>query len=326
MARYMIIAARCEEADFGVGCGPQMSPIVAEVELKDAQGKNFYMSASFLADAPEFYKTDVSTFDMQVRGDLSEDETAALESLLNAGFMDFGEYDDIFEAKDPEWYDIQRYLIYLIQMVNYEQSDELDKFIGKTSGKYTDAIDIPMSYAEESYVEMLEYEAENGGEEISAYRPFGEDMVVADIMAADIYGESSTVEFHLSQKDGGDRFVLFSKGPGFIAIYVNKESLIHLFASDSNAGEEDYKIARDNAIENYEIEIGEIDTCRGVLESNYYRMFDLGAYILENADWTQFDKSVAEVSRPFIGKKFTDIHVTRTLELLLVAGDEEDEY
>lgn len=158
MASYMIMAARCEEAQYGVGCGPQMSPVVTEVRLQDEQGKEFYMSASFLADAPAFFRTDVSTFDLQIRGDLSEAEMAMLKNLLDDGYMEFGEYDDIFETKDPEWYDVQRYLIYLIQLVNYEQIDEANAFIHKTVGKYMDAIDIPMSYAEENYIEMLEYE------------------------------------------------------------------------------------------------------------------------------------------------------------------------
>lgn len=158
MARYMIMAARCEEAQYGVGCGPQMSPVVTEVKLQDEQGKEFYMSASFLADAPAFFRTDVSTFDLQIRGDLSEAEMAMLKNLLDDGYMEFGEYDDIFETKNPEWYDVQRYLIYLIQLVNYEQIDEVNAFIHKTVGMYMNAIDIPMSYAEENYIEMLEYE------------------------------------------------------------------------------------------------------------------------------------------------------------------------
>lgn len=151
MARYKIITARCGETEEGFGCEMDMHAAIAEVHLRDDQGKDFYMSAAYLADIPDFYKTDVTTYELQIKADATEAERAMLGNLLQDGYMDFGEFADIYEQKDPEWYDVQRYLIYLIEVC--DEPFEVKRFIKATVGKYMDEIDIPVSSFEEDYSE-----------------------------------------------------------------------------------------------------------------------------------------------------------------------------
>lgn len=151
MARYKIVAARCGETEEGFGCEMDMSAVVAEVRLQDEQGEDFYISASFLADVPDFYRTDVSTYEFQTKGNPTKAEAALFGKLLEDGHMGFGEFDEIFEKKDPEWFAVQRYLLYLFDISDDEE--EAEEFIEDTIGEYIDEIEIPASSYEEDYTE-----------------------------------------------------------------------------------------------------------------------------------------------------------------------------
>lgn len=151
MAHYKILAARCGKSEQSMGCDLKMTAAVAEVRLLDEHGKDFYVSTAFLADIPDFYKTDVTTYELQTKTDPSEAEQAMLGNLLQDGYIDFGEFSDIFERKDPEWYNVQRYLIYLIDV--YDEPAKAAHYIKATVGQYIDEIYIPVSSVEEDYSE-----------------------------------------------------------------------------------------------------------------------------------------------------------------------------
>ena len=64
---------------------------------------------------------------------------------LNDCYVDTGEYEEILTDPDPKWYDVYRYLIYLVRCdAGAERS-----FIDATKGCWTDEIRIPISDIEE---------------------------------------------------------------------------------------------------------------------------------------------------------------------------------
>ena len=67
--------------------------------------------------------------------DLDEDEI----EKINEHFVETGDYYEIEDNKDAEWFDIYRYLIYVVRA----DFDACDQFVAETKGKYLDEIMIP---------------------------------------------------------------------------------------------------------------------------------------------------------------------------------------
>lgn len=153
------------------------------------------------------------------------------------------------------------------------------------------------------------------------------NMVIKNISGRDMYGEDFTVELQLEQSNGEDLYVVYGSAHGYAAIYVDSKSLLHLFGSKSDAKEGDIDRARKEAIEHYDIEYRDESTHGNIRESEFYKAFDLGAYILQNVDWTNYDDSVAEFAKEFVGRNIDDIESTGTLNDLLNPDyeDEDDE-
>ena len=96
---------------------------------------------------PNWFKTDRSTIDEQ----LSDEDEDDLYDYLNDNYVDVGEYEDVFEDTEAELYQAYRYLIYLVRC----EREQEELFIQSTFGKYLDEMEIPMSDAEEEYMEEM---------------------------------------------------------------------------------------------------------------------------------------------------------------------------
>lgn len=144
MSRYLIEDIKYGECEGGFACGPVDGPIVAEAKIRTDAGEEFYLSLADVVGLPNFYKTPVTTFEQQ----LNMDE--AIIDIMDAGFIETGDYDEIFEKRDPEWFQLYRYLIFFVSESEYE----CDKFAKLTVGKYIDEIEIPASEYELGYYEM----------------------------------------------------------------------------------------------------------------------------------------------------------------------------
>ena len=139
MTRYFIESAKYGVGEGGFACGPVEGPVVAEVKVK-TENEEFYMTLAEIYGIPNFYKSNESVYDFLVDPDIDEEKI----EVVNKNFIETGDYDEIFEKRDDEWFELYRYLIYVVR-ADYEECDE---FIKVTTGKYIDEMDIPNSDVE----------------------------------------------------------------------------------------------------------------------------------------------------------------------------------
>lgn len=148
MARYRVMEAKCGVCAGGMACGSVAGPVIGEIRLEDENGDGFYLCLAEVDGIPNWFKTDRSTIDDQLSG-TAESE---LYDYLNDNFMNtVGDYEDVFEDTDAELYQAYRYLIYLVTC----EREQEEPFIRSTVGKYLDEMVIPMSDAEEEYMEEM---------------------------------------------------------------------------------------------------------------------------------------------------------------------------
>lgn len=153
MARYFIESVKCGVGEGGSACGPMDGPVVAEVKVKSDENEEFYMSLAEVDGIPNFAKTAESTYDNQVNMDFDDEAIEAFQKCQIDGIED---YYGIFDDKDSEWYQLYRYLIYIVRA----DWKECEKFQKKTKGKWLDEIEIPASDIEEEYLEDYEDDEE----------------------------------------------------------------------------------------------------------------------------------------------------------------------
>ena len=147
MARYRVMEAKCGVGAGGMACGPVAGPVVGGIKLADEDGDGFYLCLAEVDGIPNWFKTDRSTIDEQ----LSDEDEDNLYDYLNDNCVDVGEYEDVFEDTEAELYQAYRYLIYLVRC----EREQEELFIQSTVGKYLDEMEIPMSDAEEEYMEEI---------------------------------------------------------------------------------------------------------------------------------------------------------------------------
>ncbi len=141
MAKYFIMDAKAGIGEGGIACGPVSGPVVAEVQVRDEAGQECFISLAEVDGIPNVFRTDRSTFREQLTFDMDD----AMIEWLNDCYVDTGEYEEILTDPDPKWYDVYRYLIYLVRCdAGAERS-----FIDATKGCWTDEIRIPVSDIEE---------------------------------------------------------------------------------------------------------------------------------------------------------------------------------
>ena len=148
MANYFIMDAKAGVGEGGMACGPVGGPIVAEAQLKNEAGQEFFISLAEVDGLPNFFKTDYSTFEEQLSFDMSDEEI----EMLDKSYMDAGEYEELLTDPDPEWIDVFRYLMYLVRCDTGKEKS----FILATKGCWTNEIRIPMTDIEEE----MEWEEE----------------------------------------------------------------------------------------------------------------------------------------------------------------------
>lgn len=151
MARYRVLEAKCGVSTGGMACGPVGGPVVGEIKLADESGKEFYLCLAEVDGIPNWFKTDRSTIDEQI-----EDTSEEVFEYLNDHYIDIGEYVDVFDDPEAEFYQACRYLTYLVRC----ERDQEKPFIQSTVGKYLDKMEIPMSDLEEEYREDMEEDVE----------------------------------------------------------------------------------------------------------------------------------------------------------------------
>lgn len=160
MANYFIEEVFYGEGEGGLACGPVCGPSVSEVKVKTDAGESFYLSLADIEGIFQFFKTDVSTFEMQLT---MSDEFLKYTDCCADG----GDHMEFFEEKkeDLDWFKLCRYLIYLVR----ENSRTADQYVKETKGKWLDEIDVPMSDIEEEFLmEYLEeYEDEEDEDEMT---------------------------------------------------------------------------------------------------------------------------------------------------------------
>ncbi len=147
--RLMIESVRCGIDEGGMACGPVSGAVVGEVEIRTEDDETFFMLLADVEGIPHFYKTPHSTFEMHTNLMEYLDYTEELKRY----FIRFDEepfgYSDIFDHPDYAYYQIYRFLIYLVG----SSWEETDAFEHEVVGKYLDEIEIPMSEDEEEYLE-----------------------------------------------------------------------------------------------------------------------------------------------------------------------------
>lgn len=147
MEHLKILSARYKVAGGGLACGPVSGSVIAEAEFEKPDGQVLFLTGVETMGIPTFVITDNSVFDRIVSAEEGEDDD--LSDVLDDHTLDVGEYPDIFEDRNPKYFDMLRYIIYIIG----NDYDETDEFIKRTTGKYLDEIEIPVSSIEESYME-----------------------------------------------------------------------------------------------------------------------------------------------------------------------------
>lgn len=152
------------------------------------------------------------------------------------------------------------------------------------------------------------------------------NMIIEEINGRNKDGKGLTVEIKLVKKDGRDLYVLYSQSVHAITIYAGNTSLLQWIENQSITNEADDNI-RSEAIEYYSLIEGEESTYGGVLQSEYYKIYDLGAYIWSRWEWIiryGLKCCFAAIGRPFIGRNMDEIEYMGTLDDHLYSYEYED--
>lgn len=155
--RLLIESAQCGSDGGGMACGPVAGSIIAEVNVKQEDGEEFYMTLVEVDGLPVFYKSPISLYKYHVNIEryadyIDEIDKYSIDFPIDG--HDFLQYIWLFEHPELPYFQLYRYLIYLVRA----SWDETDEYIAETTGKYLDELTIPMSDVEEEYIE--EYEEE----------------------------------------------------------------------------------------------------------------------------------------------------------------------
>lgn len=140
MNRLFIEAVRCDMED-----DTMQMPAMAEAKVRMDSGEIFYMMLTELEGIPNFFRSPESIYDLYRDPDVDEE---VLEGLMKY-FVDTGDYDEIFEVRDPEWLLLYRYLIYIIRTEKHIH----EHFMHLTCGQWLDEIGVPVSDIENCIIE-----------------------------------------------------------------------------------------------------------------------------------------------------------------------------
>ena len=117
MNHYKILSARYTVADGGMACGPVSGAVIAEAAFEKPEGEVFFLTCVESMGIPTFVMTEKSVFDRIVSAEESGNEDDDLSDVLDGHTIDVGEYPDIFEDRDPRYFDMLRYIIFISVIV-----------------------------------------------------------------------------------------------------------------------------------------------------------------------------------------------------------------
>ena len=180
MKNVKIEEVKLGETAGGFACGPVPGSIVCEVAYAENNGTKGFLSVTECCGMPNFFRTPFSMFDELLADQSSTDRILEIEEKY--GFDYEGEYINMFEDPDPDWYDLLRYLTAIVRTPEGEDRE----FIENTTGRWLNQIEIPVSDVEEYFRFDEEEEDEDEDEEddpeplteiavsyyISMYHPF----------------------------------------------------------------------------------------------------------------------------------------------------------
>ncbi len=155
MKKLLIEDVRVGVSKGGMACGPVSGSVVAEVCLRDLEeGTMKYDSLVEVEGIPNFFETEVSTYDQQIE---EVDDEAFWDMLSEHAASDFSGYVGFFENQeelelhDPEHLLIWKYLVYMVRA----SWEDVDKMKTQSVGKCLGDFEIPICDLEQEYLDDL---------------------------------------------------------------------------------------------------------------------------------------------------------------------------
>lgn len=145
MKEFFVKSVRSDMEEYAMCCGPMTCDVLSEALVKTAE-EEFYFGLLEVSDIPTFYKTTESLFEKILEANDDEHE---LEELFHCS-LDYADYNDMFSDRDSEYYDLCRYLTYIVR----SDLDRFETFRNAQINQYVSKIDIPTSDVEDSYQRM----------------------------------------------------------------------------------------------------------------------------------------------------------------------------
>lgn len=155
----------------GMACGPVSGSVVAEVCIRDLEEETVkYYSLTEVEGIPNFFETDVSTYDQQIE---EVDDEEFWDMLSEHTASDFTDYVDVYanqeemELHDPDHLLIWKYLIYMVR------ADEggVEQLKAKSVGKCLGDFEIPVCDVEQEYLD-------ENGEELEDTEPDDQESLL----------------------------------------------------------------------------------------------------------------------------------------------------
>ena len=165
MKKFLVEDVKVGVSKGGIACGPVPGCVVAEARIRDTEEDNVkYYSLAEVESIPNFFETDISTYDQQIEDD--SDDQAFWDMLSEhiasdfSGYMDFFENQEEMELHDPERLLIWKYLIYMVRA----DWDEIEQMKVKSVGKYLGDFYVPVCDVEQEYLDEKDEEEHDIGE------------------------------------------------------------------------------------------------------------------------------------------------------------------
>lgn len=138
----------------GMACGPMSGCVVVEIRLRDMEeGTVKYHSLTEVEGIPNFFETEISTYDQQIADDPNDEDFWNMLSEHSVG--DFGDYRDFFDdqeeiaANDPERLLVWKYLVSLVRA----DWNEIDTMKAQSIGKCLGDFEIPVCDLEQDWLD-----------------------------------------------------------------------------------------------------------------------------------------------------------------------------
>ena len=163
MKKFLVEDVKVGSSKGGVACGPVSGSVIAEVCLRDVEDGNVkYHCLTEVEGIPNFFETDISSFDQQIEDDPDNEEFWEMLSEHSVGeYCDYYDYFDHWEEielHDENHLLVWKLLVYLV----CSDSEKAEKMRAECIGKYLGDFEVPVSDYEKEYQDdMAEEEEDN---------------------------------------------------------------------------------------------------------------------------------------------------------------------